>query len=389
MNNGTGSVVRSAATTGALRSCAVLVALMMLAAACGGEDAAGGEAAAGGTPAATEDADYSYSLDLAHYTSMETALGQTLDFWAREVEERAAGDVDITIHANASLVNVEDSLTSVRDGRADIAFTATLYHQADLPLTTVTEIPFLSPDANAQVRAIDELYQEDEDLQAEFHDLGLHLLQPIPASVALFGSPEGPLTTMEQLRGLNIRAVGSSANVVRAAGGNPIAITFPEIYESLERGVIDAFSEVVLDAAVATGLYEAAPYLSDPGIGPPTVYPLVIQKALWDDMPEDLRTAMREASEATMDEVLRIQREFDESACDQLLEDGGSVSLWDDAEAERLSDALGDDLLDAWRQDAENAGLDADAFLDRYLELLEQYEDPDHTTGTAECAARS
>ncbi len=44
---------------------------------------------------------------------------------------------------------------------------------------------------------------------------------------------------MADLKGLKIRAHGTSGKVVKALGGTPVAMPMPELYQSLQKGVVD------------------------------------------------------------------------------------------------------------------------------------------------------
>ncbi len=71
--------------------------------------------------------------------------------------------------------------------------------------------------------------------------LGIRILAYGEVGFRHFSNSKRPLKTPQDLQGLKIRVMESPVYVsmVKAMGGNPIPIAFPELYTSLQQGVVD------------------------------------------------------------------------------------------------------------------------------------------------------
>ena len=48
-----------------------------------------------------------------------------------------------------------------------------------------------------------------------------------------------PVKTLEDLKGLKIRATGRPADILKAVGGTPVGVEMADMYDGLQRGVVD------------------------------------------------------------------------------------------------------------------------------------------------------
>jgi len=55
----------------------------------------------------------------------------------------------------------------------------------------------------------------------------------------LLFTKDKPVSKMEDLKGMKIRSHGTTAKVVKALGGIPVTMPMPELYQSLQKGVVD------------------------------------------------------------------------------------------------------------------------------------------------------
>src|SRR5690606_26036025 len=105
------------------------------------------------------------------------------------------------------------------DGRADLGYTGAFYHPRELVLSNMAEIPFLTENVDAQIKAHHEIYTSGGIMQEEFHQNGVHALLFTTIGSAIIGSKE-PIETVDDLRGLSIRATGRIAEVFEMVGAN-------------------------------------------------------------------------------------------------------------------------------------------------------------------------
>jgi TRAP-type transport system periplasmic protein len=383
---------------------ASVVAAAVLLAACGGDDDAGGqpepestdqdaaddatdEDAAGAEeePSVEVDPEDVITLSLASLLTEPNPATQVVLWWADRVTELSGGRVEFEPFYAGSLLPAPEIMPGVADGRADLGHTTVAFHPAEFPLGQVVSLPFTAYDGEAQLRTFNELYREYEPFRAEFDAQGLQVLFFGSIDRALMGGPE-PIDTVADLEGVSIRAIGNISDTLAAAGANPVAVAPAEIYESVQRGLLDAWGSYPIEGAAELGLHEVGPIIRDPGFGLYSNMMVIVSQSTWDSWPAEVRDAMTQAATELEDEYSAIYEQGTREACETVISSGAEVAAWDTDEVDAFQALIGDSITEEWISRSEAAGAPAREFLDRYLELLESFEaDSNWVDGVTAC----
>ena len=123
------------------------------------------------------------------------------------------------------------------------------------------DLPFLPvPDLETRQKVV-EAYQNSPEAQAEWSGLGVKWLHAVLAPQFEFmGAGEPPLK-LEDWKGKRVRALAGLAEAMDSLGATSVSISPPEVYTSLERGVIDAASFPFSYAHGSYGLHEVSNWL--------------------------------------------------------------------------------------------------------------------------------
>jgi TRAP-type mannitol/chloroaromatic compound transport system substrate-binding protein len=97
-----------------------------------------------------------------------------------------------------------------------------------------------------------------------------------PAPAELFCHSNKPLSTKEDLKGIKFRTMGLWAEILEDFGASVITVPGGEIYQSMERGVIDAFEYCGPGVDFKMGFHEITKYIGVPGIHSPLSSNLVL-----------------------------------------------------------------------------------------------------------------
>lgn len=355
----------------ALASCLVFVA------ACGSD--------------AGEQSTETITLKYAHYIGPQSAQSVSIKKWADRISELTNGQVEVEFAYQNSLLQDTEILPGVADGRADMGYVGSFYFPAELPLTSVAEVPFVTSDAGAQARTFEDMYSENEFFRKEWQDNGVHVLTFNPIGATILAAPE-PILSPEEIRGKSIRAAGMSSEVIKALNGNPVALPATDIYEAVQRGVIDGFTSFPFEIVTDLGVHEVAPHMTDPGIGQYVMPATVIKLETWEGLPEDVREAIEQASSEHVATAVQDLAEVEEQVCDEILAAGGSAIVWSEGNVAAVEEEVGADLLDQWLEDraAEMGQEEAERYLEEYLATLEEHASGEESnSGVARCAERS
>lgn len=238
------------------------------------------------------------TVRISHY--LPPSHGFQVDFlepWARELEQRAAGKVKVEIFAAGSAYGEAGrQADQVKAGVVDIALGLSGIPRGRFPATSVMELPFLVKDAGAGSMALWQLYK-DGALGKEYDDY--KVLALFVHNGGLIHTVNRPVRTPEDLKGLRIRTPGVAISaMLKALGASPVARPPAQIYESLERGVLDGALST-WDLVGALKLNETLKYHTDAGAYAAAFY-VVMNKQKYASLPEDVRKIVDELSGDTL-----------------------------------------------------------------------------------------
>lgn len=108
-----------------------------------------------------------------------------------------------------------------------------------------------------------------------------------------------PLETPDDIKGLKIRTAGDDGEIFNAMGASTVFLPGGEIYEALQRGVIDAAQISTPSIDWTLGMQEVADYLYLSGVRQPMDWSLnFVTRSVFEELPDDLKAVF----EATADQ---------------------------------------------------------------------------------------
>ncbi len=320
---------------------------------------------------AEDEAQKNFVLQYTTYSNSTSDQSKTVQKWAQEVERLTDGGVKVEFHYSQSLAKADDSLAATVDGRADIAQIGSIYATSGLPMFTVVELPFETMNPEVQMKAIERLYKESDEFKRNFEESGVKLLYPLPLGSVLLGLKE-PAETPADLSGRSIRSGGLTSEVLLTQNVNPVAMTATDIYESMERGVVDGYSALALANLPTFGLSPITPNLINPGIGAYSSSIVVINSKIFDSMPEDYQKAVLQASSQGIGYGLDEMGEAGGVACTQLQEANASITKFADAD---IADWKSKVTVDEdWVNRYSERGYKSQTVLDSYRAIIKEEE---------------
>lgn len=343
----------------------------------------------GDSGSAAESGD-SFSWTYASYDPGTQAQMRAMESWAEDIPEVIDAGVDMEFFYSEALIDATDTLQAVGEGRADIAYLATAYFPAELPLGNIGGIPFLTSNAEAQSRTFMKLYEEYEPFREEFRKRNVHLLNVSQLGENIIAAQD-PVPTTADLAGVSMRTYGQLEGAVALLDANPVALAQPEVYESLERGVISATSGASLDSAIARSYQEIAPHFIDSGTGNFALVANIMNLDTWNSLSAEQQDAINAYHEETwVDQSISEMVETEDAACEALAADNGTITIWTDEETADWENELGDTVINQWADQARDAGVDDPMeFYDLVIETYEEFlQDATYEGAMQRCAAQ-
>lgn len=117
-----------------------------------------------------------------------------------------------------------------------------------------------------------------------------------------FRTVSKPIRTTQDLQGLRLRVSGlEQGKLLEKLGGSQVTLAGGEIYQSLERGVIDGAEFSTPNVDISGGFQQVTKYWATPGWHQSSsVFGVMINKAAWDALSPETQQKLRVAADATL-----------------------------------------------------------------------------------------
>ncbi len=198
-----------------------------------------------------------YTFKLSHVTPPSHGWNQTAEKFNEELQTLTEGRLKVEIFPNSQLGTEPDMLQQLETGAIDFAFITNAYMSTRAQEFNAWFMPFLFEDlADAsEARKSEPAKQMLKNLESQ----GLIGLDFSFAGNRHILMKSGAVSSPEDLNGKKLRIIGSPAmsDFWSGLGVGPTPMPLPEVYTSLQTGVIDGI-DIDLDALVSLNLYEIA-----------------------------------------------------------------------------------------------------------------------------------
>jgi TRAP-type transport system periplasmic protein len=322
-------------------------------------------------------------LKFASYLPEVNTISQANVWWAKEIEKRTKGRVTFEFYWAGSLVKAADLATATGRGICDVALFATGYTRAKFPITGIYEAVYITEKPDAACRAMSELFETHDVFKAEWQGNNLHLLFFNMLGPNIFGFKR-KIETLEELRGLKIRTAGKITDVTKRLGATAVSISSAEIYEGLDRGLIDGYTNTSLASAATRSFPEVAPFTLDPRMGNYACIETGINLRTWNNLPEDIKEIISQVSVEVLGKSLEIMVADEDQVMEKLATDwNATLYTLSRDEAEKWK-GLVVPLYDEYIKEMEAKGLPGEELFNSYKNLAQKYEKESTYVGTIE-----
>lgn len=335
---------------GILRVIFLLVTVCGLAASCGR-----------GSGAGVINLSYSIFFPPAHIQT------RTAEAWAREVEERTEGRVKITLYPAGTLTPAPQCYAGVVDGISDIGMSCFAYTRGRFPLLEGLDLPVGYPSGRVASRVVTDMVRRYD--PAELSDT--HVLYVHGHGPGVLASRQ-PVRSLEDVAGLKVRATGLSSKIVALLGGTPVAMSQPETYEALQKGVVDA---TLCPIETLKGWKQGEVVQSvtqTPAIGYTTAMFVVMNRKVWDGLPEDIRAVFAQVSEEWVEKHGEAWDAADQEGLVYVNELGRTLLQLDAGETSRWRSAI-EPVFDEYVNAMRERNLPGEAFLDDLRTAISEF----------------
>ncbi|MSO76002.1 MAG: C4-dicarboxylate ABC transporter substrate-binding protein [Alphaproteobacteria bacterium] len=192
-------------------------------------------------PAAIAEAQEKIAWRIAIY-GPPRAVTKGIEFMAKHVEEKTAGKFTLRLHYNEQLSDAKDHLDGIKVDSFQGSLTAFGYSPGKAPLNSVIDLPYLPMKGiDAIARVMEDFYQFPP-AKEELDRWNAYAIVGVPLPLYEFMGTGKPPRTLDDWKGMRVRAVGGSGEAMKTLGAIPTSVPAPEVYAALERNVFQAAS---------------------------------------------------------------------------------------------------------------------------------------------------
>jgi TRAP-type C4-dicarboxylate transport system substrate-binding protein len=175
---------------------------------------------------------------------------------------------------------------------------------------------------------------------------------------------------LEDMRGVKLRAVSRVADIVKALGGTPMPVEMADIYESLNKGVVEG-SYGPFEQIGGYKLGEIVKYATAPlQIGSVFTFYVVMNKAKWDGLPADAKKLMADVAAEYAEKQAVTWNDIDREAIDYFKKNGGQIIYLSDEEGAKWKKAVEPVFAD-FKKDLAGKGI-KEAEVDAYYQFIRE-----------------
>jgi len=158
--------------------------------------------------------------------------------WIKWISERSGGRMRIQPYWSSAVLSSEHSMTEIRHGVVDIGLVTPIYARGGAHLIHVQAAYYAGLTTfDQQVALYRCLERADPQFGRELE--GLVVLAVQGGNLPGIVTRTHPVKTLEDLRGLRLRAPAELLNVLRHFGADPVDMPMGEVYSALAKGVLD------------------------------------------------------------------------------------------------------------------------------------------------------
>ena len=310
-------------------------------------------------------------LKLAHAWATTHHVHVILDQWTKDVEQATKGRVKITIYPGGALSTAVQLYDTVRTGVADLAWFLQGYTPGKFPLTSVVELPFMASSSKQGSPALWEVYENSPEMQAEYG--GVKVLSMWVVDPGQLMTSRKVVRNFDDVKGLKVR-IGSDTlkPTAEALGGVPILMAINELYDALQKGVVDG----TLLGTSAIRTFKLQNLLKGLTIGNFFVnaHALGINNNSWAKIPAEDQKIIMDLAGLRLAKITGLK--FDSEGkvgYDDAVAAGVEIVQLPPAEMARWKDAVGG-IYQKWIADMNAKGLPGQQIYNRTKELLKKHE---------------
>ena len=302
----------------------------------------------------------------ANYLPVTHPMSVLSGWFCDEVKKRTNGQVEITYHPGGTLLNPVKMYDGVLTGITDLGFSHIQYTRGRFPVTEVFDLPLGFPSGWTATAVATDFFNKYK--PKEWDDV--QVLYLTTSGPIILQTVSKPVKTLEDVKGIKIRAVGQMADIIKGLGGVPVPLQMPDVYDSLLRGVIEGVT-VDLSTLKYWKFAEVTKYVTaDWQLGTGITFYWVIKKDKWNALPPDIQKIFTQVASEARDKQAALWDSMDIEGRDLFTSKGGQMIYLSDAEAQKWVKAV-EPVIESYKKQMASKG-HSEAEVDGWIKYIRE-----------------
>ncbi|MCX8023560.1 MAG: TRAP transporter substrate-binding protein [Syntrophorhabdaceae bacterium] len=311
--------------------------------------------------------DKTIAIKFANFFPPDNRISVAMDEWCKEVEKRTNGRVKVTQFAGGTLSPPTQTYQAVVKGVADMGLSFSSYTMGRFPLSEVVDLPLGYKSGYIGTLLANEYFKKFQ--PKEFEDVKVMFLTTSPPHM-FFAKKQ--VSNLDDMKGLKVRSTGTSAKVVQALGGLPVAMPMSDAYDALSKGVAQG---IICPYEPMKGfrLAEVITHSTEYGSAYVNMNYIVMNKEKWNSIPQDMQRVIEKINAEWIEKMGKLWDELDREGKDVFIKRGGKVTVLSKEENEKWGKRLRP-ILDEYVNNMKSKGLPGEEALKFCLDYLKAHQ---------------
>lgn len=290
------------------------------------------------------------TIKVAHIAGPEEPYSIGFEHYAAAVEEATDNRVKFEIFGNGEMGGEADVAEQIQMGSVDMSIITTGVLGDFYEDLSVLDLPFLFRDVEHAYKVLDSDFGQE--LLDGMQDIGFKSIAFWENGVRHISNNERPVYTPEDMKGLKMRTVENNIfiDTYKSFGAEPVPMAFPEVYSSLQQGVIDGNDQPY---TILSGkkIFEVQEYLTELGLYYASAT-LVMNNDFYDSLPADIQEIIIDLGKEYAIKQRQIAQDTDLELKEELMNELEIVEL-EEVDMDAFIDAvqpLYDELDDKYKE---------------------------------------
>ncbi|MCL7944665.1 TRAP transporter substrate-binding protein [Marinobacter sp. ATCH36] len=282
----------------------------------------------------------SYTIKFGNVISEGDTQNQGYDLFAELVSERSDGRITVEIYPNSQLGGEREMVEATQVGNIEMTAPSVGVLANFNKSLEVFDFPFIFEDAETAHEVLDG--EIGDEMLAGLQESGLVGLGWGENGFRNLATVDKTVTTPDEMAGIKLRTMQVPKHIAywESIGASPTPLAFPEVFTSLQQGVVDGVEnpyELLYSAKFTepANHLTATRHIYDPEV-------ILINKDFFENLSDEDQQIIQDAADEAISKIRSLKSEVSDEILAEIRKEGGTVTELSDAERQAWIDSAKD-----------------------------------------------